>query len=191
MLKVSKGILSLERQREFLNGQVASRLTILENKLKPKYFKLFSKQLKSEIAKAFANLDKSNDYCYNQHGEIQHWIHAHELLAMVPKQAREYFAEYINDYHCAYIDWDNDTLYYLGHGEIVINHEGDIYDGDSQKWIIKRDDYRDDNGDYDLDKRNELIEAYMEKSGYYPGVFESDYNGNLTAVSTQPKAKVG
>lgn len=191
MLKVSKGILSLERQREFVNGQAASRVTILENKLKPKYFKLFEKQLAKEMTKVFTALEMSNDYCYDKYGEIQHWIRATELLAMIPKQAREYFSEYVNESYCAYVDWENDTVYALDHGNIIINHEGDIIDTDSDKWIIKHTDYQDDNGDYDLNKRNELIEAYMEKTGYYPGVFKQDYYGDLTAISTVPKTKVG
>lgn len=184
MLKPTKTIAKLERELIFRTGEFHAKTGIIENKLKANYLKLFEKQLKSEINKAFASLDRSNEYCYDKHGEIQHWVYAIELLNSIPETAKEFFEEYIGDNHCAYIDWDNRSIYYLNHGDIIINDEGDVLDSDSGKWIIKRDDYRDDDGNEDESKRNQLIEAYMERTGCYPGVFSVDRHGNIFPVST-------
>ena len=93
--------------------------------------------------------------------------------------------------HCIEVDFQNDVLMYSQGPCIVVNNEGDVLDTDSGKWFIKKNDYLDEEtGKFDISKRNELIEAYMEKTGYFPGVFESDYYGNLRIDRTLAPSKV-
>lgn len=51
--------------------------------------------------------------------------------------------------------------------------------------MIPERDYKSDGEDVDVIKRNALIEAYMERSGYFPGVFRVDQRGNVSLVDTK------
>jgi hypothetical protein len=53
----------------------------------------------------------------------------------------------------------------------------------ADKCIINESEYKND-GEVDETKRNALIEAYMEKMGYFPGVFRRDRDGSVYSVKT-------
>ena len=59
---------------------------------------------------------------------------------------------------------------------------------DAGEIIIDGDEYTED-GEVDEVKRNELIEAYMEKTGCFPGVLSDDDHGNLFLVNTTGEKK--
>ena len=54
----------------------------------------------------------------------------------------------------------------------------------NSKCIIEESSYTDDDGEVNETKRNALIEAYMDKSGFFPGVFRTDSHGNVFAIKT-------
>jgi hypothetical protein len=91
-------------------------------------------------------------------------------------------------------DFENDSLTTSEGPCIMINDSGDREDGNiwlEGKLIIDRDEYRDENGDLDESRRNELIEAYMTASGYFPSVVSVGQCGINGYVNTQPIKKAG
>jgi len=83
---------------------------------------------------------------------------------------------------CVDADFGNDCITTSIGPCIVIDNDGGVYDQDAAKVIVKKTDYETD------EERNALIEAWMEKSGYFPSVVRCDYYGNpLGYVSTKEK----
>lgn len=151
----------------------------LESELQVAYNQVFETMpLVNDAITALAN---SNSYVWDKYSEIASTIH---FSTSDFHDCKEYFANYMRDSHFIEVDFDNDCLTYAQGPSIVINDEGDVLDQDSGKWFIAKKDYTDDNGESVLTKRNELIEAYMDKHGYFPGVFETDRNGNIFLVKT-------
>lgn len=124
---------------------------------------------------------KPNGYQFNIFGEVEAWYRVKVDLDQF-KDVKEYLKIYIQDYTCGILDFENDALLIpQGPEEIIINDEGDIFLGN--KLIIEADAYENE------ETRNELIEQYMEKTGYFPGVFRTDYYGNIYQVNTQVNQK--
>jgi len=130
------------------------------------------------VEQALANLENSNNYSLDECGWVCQWIRA-SFLSDIPCSHREYFELYL-DYGFT-VDWTNDVIMNgIGPDEILVNQDdGDVYQ--SGKCIIARSDYTDEI------ECNRLIEAYMERTGYYPGVFECDRYGNIRLINTQVK----
>ena len=127
-------------------------------------------------------LENSNNYGEDENGWIYAW--ARFELPEKFKPYTEYFERWIQEQYCYTYDSKNDSLMNsLGPDEIVINEDGDIFMG--HKVIIDSKECRDDDGNYDRKKRNRLIEEYMERTGYFPGVFKQDHYGNITAINTK------
>ena len=114
-------------------------------------------------------------YHYNECGDIEYSISFE--LELLPEE-RKFLDEYLSDY-CIYLDTNTDTLSTSEGDSIVMNDSGDVFDG--HKCIINATEYETEI------RRNFLIEEYMEKTGCFPGVFESDRNGILTPIDTQNK----
>lgn len=102
---------------------------------------------------------------------------------------REVIQEIIQDSICARIDWDNSAVSITSYGAILIQdetrHDNGVWSLEMNKVIIPESLYKNDDGDVDVSARNKLIEEYMEKTGYFPGVYRVDYHGNIFAVNTQ------
>lgn len=139
----------------------------------------------TSISKAVERLHKSNECSWDKHGEIVQWARYSNLPDF--EDCAEYFETYMLDNHFVTIDWENDVIQSSVGPSIVISDNGDILDQDSDKWIIKADSYRNDDNELDETKRNELIEKWMESTGYYPGVYRTDRHGNVFAVNTRQK----
>ena len=173
---MNKQITDLNSRLSDANGYIDS----IEAELQKEWNKVFE-QL-PQLTDTVSMVENSRDYCWDMHGEIVSW------LRFYPKEfldCKEYFKVYMRENHCIEVDFQNDALMYSQGPCIVINNDGDVLDQDGDKWFIKKNDYLDEEtGKFDISKRNELIEAYMEKTGCFPGVFESDYYGNLRTVKT-------
>jgi hypothetical protein len=129
-----------------------------------------------------SRVETSTNYAIDKYGDISSFTH--EDFSEF-ESCREYFEGYMQETHHVSIDWDNGALLQSLGTCIVINDDGDVYDQDGDKFFIKSGDYLDDNGDPDTEKRNELIEAYMESSGYFPGVFRVGKYGDVFSVNTK------
>lgn len=116
-------------------------------------------------------------YLWSECGGIDEAIR-YNALSKIDEKDREHFAELVCADYGFTIDWDNDVVMQcLGDDNITINDDGDVFEG--SKLIISHRNYTDDAD------RNAQIEAHMEKSGYFPGVFYSDRHGNLTIINTK------
>lgn len=183
-----RSIDSIKADIEHLQSERVAEMLPLENELQAAYDVLFSDL--PWIEEAYTRLESSNDYMTDQFdGWPCQWTRV-EQLADIEENARDNFRDYIdNKYGAVTIDWTNDVFVMNNGPAIIINDEGDVLDQDSGKWIIKKNDYlvgNDDTGEayYCKLTRNELIEKYMEKQGYFPGVFNMDRYGNVYPIST-------
>jgi hypothetical protein len=129
-------------------------------------------------------LERSNDYGSDEGGEIYRWVHADlERYA----ECKDCLDTYLEQEYFTRIDWKNGALMTDEGPSLVIDDDGDVYDQYSRKTIIKAGEYKDDD-----ELRNELIEQWMEKNGYFPGVFRWDRHGNIFHVDTRrAKDKTG
>lgn len=177
---MNKTIKALNKKLAATQGDASA----IEAKLQTAYNEVFDKN--EEIQKAIREVQTSQEYAWDNYGEICQYI---RFYANDFKDCQEYLKNYLRENHYIEIDFQADILTYSQGFNIVINEDGDVYDQDSDKFFIKKNDYRNDDGELDTDKRNELIEAYMEERGYFPGVFSSDRYGNVFAVNTQAKKK--
>ena len=135
---------------------------------------------------ALSNLEMASEYSADRHGEIVRWYRYAGLSDVLP-ELRDYLDNYVSD-HCVSIDWDNECLQ-MNEGDVIIIQDDTRHDNGvwlSGKLIIDESEYKDD-GEVDELKRNQMIEAYMERTGYFPGVFRVDSYGNVSHVNTQTK----
>lgn len=101
------------------------------------------------------------------------------LIDIDNKFEQELLEEFLSETHYINCDFDNGAVT-MGLGQsITIDHRGDVYDQDSGKTIINRKDYETE------EERNTLIEAWMDKTGYFPAVIESDSHGHIHFVDTK------
>jgi hypothetical protein len=173
-------IKSLEHEIELVKREASERISTLSEKLQAEYFKLFDDLgwVKGIEAKLYASKYWSTD---EFDGYPQQWERFEELKT-IPKIAREYFQEYVNDLLSISIDWKNDVIS-LNYGPAVIVDlsEGYAYDQDAKKEILKCKDF-----DSELEFKK-AIEAYMESTGVFSGVFKTNKYGNIIPYDTQSK----
>lgn len=159
------------------------------------------------IQDAMAKLESFEGVEYmGMHDGIYAWVRCYEL-SDVPEREREFFEEYLSGRGFTG-DFENDCISsYLGDDNYQIQDDTQRDNGvwQGNKIVIEESEYcarlmnedlddcdRLDESDDDL-RRNALIEAHMQKSGYFPGTFRVDTHGNVEAVDTrspEDKAKV-
>ena len=137
----------------------------------------------TDIIESIKALNESNDYFGDEYQNIYSFTRFY-----LPDEFKEYiehFKAWLDENHCATYDEKNDTLILChGNDNILINDEGDIFQG--HECIIGKAEYTNDD-EQDETLRNELIEAYMDKAGFFPGVFFCNYHGNIYHVNTKQK----
>jgi hypothetical protein len=135
---------------------------------------------------------------------IYAWIRFYGL-SDIGKREREYFEDYLSDIGYR-PDFENDCISnYLGDDHYQIQddsrHDNGVWQG--HKIVIKESEYRASllneskypdepelSEDDDESRRNALIEAHMERSGCYPGVYRVTQYGDVFPVNTSnPKDK--
>lgn len=166
----------LNSKKKFLTEQVAQ----IESKIQKEYDNLFDNDalLQSKIRE----LECSEQYCESPYGEIMKWARV-ECLGNVRLEEREYLDNYLNDQGC-YANYENDTFFEIKGYCIIIDRQGDVYDQQNWKLIISFDSYFSEA--CPKEKRNAVIEEYMQKTGHFPGVFKI-VDGDVTLVDTRPK----
>ena len=186
---MNKAISDLKDQRENSRDSYNRASTEIQDQLQVELFKVFDKC--DELAKAVGELESSSDYEGDEFGGVYRYI-----LYSVPSEYQDFsdeLATWFSEAHCLTLDTGvspgQHTVLKSYCGDcIIINDEGDIFL--SHKLIISADEYRDDEGDKCDIKRNQLIEQYMESSGYFPEVLEADYYGGLQYVDTKATSEV-
>ena len=101
------------------------------------------------------------------------------LIDVESEHEQELLAEYFQEHHFIYVDFKNDAVTQCIGPCLVINDDGDVLDQDSGKWVINRQDYE------SIAERNNLIEEYMDKTGYFPSVVQEGRYGVQGYVNTQ------
>ena len=175
----TKTIKALNKKLKQVNGDACE----IEMQLQAAWNEVFEKS--QVIQDAVSKLESSHDFTFDQFGEIASYIRFNDLSDF--RECRDYFETYMQESHFVGIDWDNDCLLYSqGPENITIQddtwHDNGVWFG--HKLIIKESEYKAD-GEVDETKRNALIEAYMERTGYFPGVFRVDSYGNVFLVNTK------
>lgn len=179
---MNKKINELTAELEQESSLSKTRIEAIQKQLDAEYSKVFAKD--KDIEKALANLEQASMYGFDRYGEIIRWFRFNGLED-IPENARNAFEAYALDY-CAYVNWEDSTLYTFEGDSLVIQsdtrHDNGVWI--NGKCVIDEAEYKNEDGEIDEDKRNALIEAYMEKTGYFPGVFRVDYHGNIFPVNT-------
>lgn len=146
----------------------------IQDRIQAEYNKVFDQD--ADIQDAIKALESGGEYTTDKYGDIQRWI---RFETEKYKDCLYELGNYLLENHCMYLDSVNDCIQSSEGESLVINDDGDIFLGN--KVVIHSDEYETES------ERNRLIEEYMEKSGYYPGVFRHDRNGNVSIVNTQSK----
>ncbi len=168
--------------------KVASENAAIEMQLQAEYNKVFKDS--QEIKELIAQLEQSNKYTLDEYGEIESFV---RVRLNDYTDCSQYLAEYLSDCHCIQVDFDNQVLT-SSQGESITIQDDSRRKTDNGIWlnskqIINETAYLDDDNEVDEVKRNELIEAYMERTGYFPGVFRVDYYGNVSLVNTNKNSQ--
>jgi len=185
------------QQIEELNQALESTMGnvgAIKLKLQKEYNKYFDSN--QELQKVLANAESATEYQLDEMGEIESWFRANILEDF--SDCREYFENYLSETNCMRVDWVNSCLLNSQGDSLIIQddcrHRRDNGVWFGHKQVISQSDYwseeeylNNTSGEIDTEKRNQLIEQYMEKTGYFLGVFRVDRNGNVFLVNTQKK----
>lgn len=162
---MNKQIESLLDQLDSLKADVVG----IKGRLQREYDKVFEKD--ERLAKAISALYESDSFRFNSYGEVEAYHEWYDLVDY--KDCREYLESYLHNEGIG-VDFDADLLINrLSDEELIIQDDTGRDNGvwQSGKRVIDEKDYLDDDGHVDEAKRNALIEAHMERTGFFPGVF--------------------
>jgi hypothetical protein len=140
--------------------------------------KLFAERMRS---KSFGEQIEALDKALCESRELtdvldDEWVHrwirfdASTLIDTDNLFERELLTDYLRENYFIELDFDNNAASTPEGPCLIINDEGDVFDQESGKWVIKRADYLGDDRREDYAKRNALIKAYMKNTGRYPSV---------------------
>ncbi len=149
----------------------------LDRQLQTEYNKEFSRD--KLLSKMVKRLQKSDALELGPNG-IYQWI---SFDVSEYSNCLDYLKAYLDETYCIRIGEHNDSLELDVGPSLTINHRGDVFDEDSGKFAINAHDYK------NVSERNALIEAYMEKTGHFPGVYSVDSYSNVTTADTQKKSQ--
>lgn len=174
---------SIEQSRDSYNRANQALQTKLQDELNKKFDR------SSSLKAAVKDLEESREYSMDDCGEIFRFVRFD-----VPAEFKSFTDElnnWFSEAHGLYLDTGTSPSQYTVLksycGEcIVVNEDGDIFLG--HELIINSNEYNED-GEVNETKRNELIEAYMAKSGYFPEVLHQPRCGNLYLINTAKENK--
>lgn len=148
------------------------------SEIREEYFKYLDSH---KIIKELTALQdsKPDGYMLNEFGDVESWKRiALDFSDFEDERLESLLNEYLLENYFFHVDFKNNCLIQnQGPEEIIINDEGDVFCG--SKCIISKNNYENKTDLY------QQIENYMEKTGYYPGVFYCDRYGELTLVNTR------
>ena len=174
-----KKLNELKNKIDSLNKSNSETIEALKNEA----LEIFSKQLNKnkDLMTLISKAQDSKDLTQVEYDEFFHtYIRADfsKFIDLKNNFEKELFSEYMQENHFCCVDFKNDCISTAIGPCIIINEDGDILDQDSGKWIISKKEYD------STEKRNEMIEAYMTKSGCFPSVIKCDRHGNAFFVNT-------
>lgn len=174
MKRIDK-INKMQAKIDALKTANAQRLDLITADLQVEYNKLFSKHRKLQAA--IKALDKSNKLELDEADEVFQWVRLD--LSQFSAESLPFLKSYLNDDLSIEIDIPHENLKYrLGPSLIINADNGDVYDQDADKNVLEGSDYT------SKAERNALIETYMKRTGYYPGVYVVDREGSVKHINT-------
>lgn len=159
-----------------LKDSQRAKRNALEDQLRDAWAEHFKAHvgLKEDLARLEASRDYGSDEC-----GIYAWV---RIQAEYTDSERDALDEYLCLSEGIRFDKDNDALQRYEGESIVIGEEGDVFLVDSPgcgKVIVRAKEYETER------ERNALIEAWMERNGYFPGVFEESRYGDVRLINTK------
>ena len=176
----NEAIETLEKMIERAEFEHSANLTKYKDRLFIQWRKIFEND--SQLMKDLKNAENASLYEANEDG-IYSWYRAISLENY--NDCKEYLEQFVSDYGLS-VNWkDSCLMNYLGDDNIMIQDDTRRDNGvwQDRKLIIEEAEYI-ENGEVDENKRNALIEAHMEKTGHFPGVFRITQYGDVTLVKT-------
>lgn len=147
-----------------------------ENELKREYFKIFddSGAIKELVSKLEQGEDITREEFY------PHWPCSYVRLMNFDHEKTGYswqfLKEYLEENYCIHVNNEDCPygFFSLGHGPgIIIQNDGSIWDQEKDEIIFNEKDFESEKELF------QAIEDYMENQGYFPGVYRSDYCGDI------------
>lgn len=179
---------SLENEMTAVNRPILERARVVKQELRNAYFDVFNAD--ADIKAAISRLESTNDYGADSNGIYAWTRYAAPKEYTKTQDAKEALQDYFQDYGFSF-DVENDALINrYGDDEIIIQddtrRDNGVWQG--HKLIIAESEYLNEDGDVDESKRNALIEAHMERTGFFPGVFRITQYGDVFPVNTHKAA---
>lgn len=182
-------LLNMEQFNKLENKlkQAKSELNVQLSDINDRAIILMRKHLKTKqnlVKEMISSVENSKDLTQS-YEYYQQFVRVDfsKLIDLESDLQKEALSDIFSEGYGLIVDYQNDCLLMDIGPAILINHEGDVLDQDSGKWIISKNDYETE------EQRNELIESYMNKSGYFPAIIKIDYHGNANYVNTQNLSK--
>ena len=173
---------TLQRALTETKAEQRKLIDSLEYQLRDEYRRVFGfdRELQEAIGKL--NCYERVEYGCEENGYYA-WIRCYvsEFDTKTDLSLVDALNDYLSD-HGMEFDAENDALKMNIGGRLVVVDSGDVLDSETGRTIIARSAYADEA------ERNALIEAWMEKNGYFPGVFSQDIHGNVFAIDTRKSA---
>ena len=177
---MNKSIELLLKMKNLAELEHDSKVDAYHKQLKKEFDKVFDND--KALQKAINDSESASEYGNDSSG-IYSWFRF-SGLSEFKDDAKEFLDEYLSDLGIQ-VDWDNECLMHYQGESLVIQddtrHDNGIWL--ECKLIIPESEYKIE-GEVNETLRNKLIEEYMEKTGFYPGVFRVDYYGNVFSVNT-------
>lgn len=158
-----------------------------QRELREEAMKLFEREMKAKsaiILSLISAVENSRELTQVEYDDYFHqWIRV-DFSCLIDTDddfQKGLLSDFLQNHYCLDVNYLADFLTYSIGPAIIINDDGDVLDQDSGKWIISRKEYE------NQDELNSLIEAWMEKTGYFPAVVSCDRYGNAFYVNTQKR----
>jgi hypothetical protein len=177
---IQQQLVVLESEISTATAPIMERANTLKAALQAEFEKRFEKNRK--LQKALKELDSSKQLTEMPNDEYYHrWVRFEDLVQYKDHDAKQALIQYLDE-RCIYADFEHHCLTTSEGPALIIDDDGDCFDQDSGKVVVAASAYE------NTAERNALIEAWMEKSGYFPSVIQVDrYGSPLGYVNTQAK----
>jgi len=167
----------LEKTREEYQAMSTKQFADLEKQTDEILWPIFEKS--KDLAKDLKSLEESQNWQFNECGDLDRWARmTFDLKIFDLDDAWGSLSRYLSD-QGIYLDKEHDILLTSGGAHLILNEDNDVYDQDSGKFIVSKQDWQDNDGRQDENKLHDLLEAWREKNGYFPALFRADHYGNV------------
>lgn len=158
-------------------NEIESEKTRAIDDLKSKLIEALKFDKNKTLKAAVIDLDLSKKLIIIEYGDFYMWteIDVKNIINDKCDLEKEALSNYLSELGI-FIDYKYSTISQSIGPCILINYEGDVFDQETNRWIIENDQYQNDT------ELKELINQYMDKQGYYPSIVKQDRYGDAFFV---------